>query len=272
MRQHQSNPGLQLTLCSTDPTAFRANVRAHVNTMAHHGFNAHALGVLASRDISLFLNPPQDLADRYVMLRELFAPWGDALADDLRHTKITSECLPAAALSALVTTGDCSATSDRLAISRLHKLVLSGPVSVLQLTRTRLQEQMATLVAAGLCATGADARRLCMSHNALLAPYRLSWYLERKAAVLEAGGTLHDVRAACCCSASLQTSLPYVLLWQRVKCDPPDSEALAVSCDGWSLPPMARVLHVLGSMASQSCVCVQGRVQHHICVHVLRSE
>ena len=259
--------GWQLALCSTDPTAFRVNVRAHVDIMERHGFNAHALGVLASRVISLFLDPPQELADRFVMLRRFFAPWGNELADDLSRTKIASECLPAVALWALDATGDCSATLDQLAISRLHKLMLSGPVCVLELTRTRLREQMATLAAAGLCATGADARRMCMSHSALINAFRLSWYLERKAAVLESGGTLLDARAACCCGGAMQASLPCVLLWQRAKCEPPANEALAGSYDIWLLAP-ACWRRALGAMAFQHCVCVQACIQHHIRVLV----
>ena len=176
----QKNPGLQLAVCSTDPTAFRANVRAHVATMAPHGFNAHALGVLAARVISLFLQSPQDLEKRFVMLREVFSPWGDELADDISRTGLTSECLPAVALGAADVTGDCTATPDHLAISRLHKLMLAGHSHALEYTREGLKESMRTLVAAGLCATGADARRQCMSQSALIAAYSLSWYLERK--------------------------------------------------------------------------------------------
>ena len=55
---------------------------------------------------------------------------------------------------------------------------------------------MRTLVAAGLCASDADAWRQCMSQTALLSSRTLEWYLEREAAVLEAGGTLGDVHAA----------------------------------------------------------------------------
>ena len=230
---YQENPGLQLALCSTDPTSFRTNVRAHIVTMAPHGFNAHALGVLASRAISLFLRSPQDLQKRFVMLREVFSPCGDELADDIDKMEITRECLPAVALGADDVTGDYRATSDRLAISRLHKVMLSGPGVVLHYTLPGLERSLDTLVAAGLCATGADARRQCMSQSALISAYSLSWYLERKAAVLEAGGTMSDVRAACCRSGGTRASLPCVLLWQQSKCAPLHGATTAEFRDDW---------------------------------------
>ena len=111
---HDATPGepsKQLALCSIDPTALRANVRAHGVTMAPHGFNAYALGVLATRSLLLVLNPPQDLAERFVLLRKTFWPWGDEIATDLRFMRIPSGCLPAVALDAVEdATYDCFAT------------------------------------------------------------------------------------------------------------------------------------------------------------------
>ena len=47
-----NSPGYKLALCTRAPEAFRANLHAHVATMGPLGFNAHALGVLASRNLS----------------------------------------------------------------------------------------------------------------------------------------------------------------------------------------------------------------------------
>ena len=87
----------RLALCTREPEAFRANLHAHVTTMLPLGFNAHALGVLASRDLRLFLSTPQALAARFNMLREVFGPAADELAADIRRTGITPACLPAVA-------------------------------------------------------------------------------------------------------------------------------------------------------------------------------
>ena len=44
----------------------------------------------------------------------------------------------------------------------------------------------------------------------------LRWYVVRKAAVLEAGGSMDDVLAACCDTGSLQAAYPCLLLWVRL--------------------------------------------------------
>ena len=61
------------------------------------GFNAHALGVLATRHLMLILGKPQALAERYAMLRDVFGSCADELADDISRTDITPKCLPAIA-------------------------------------------------------------------------------------------------------------------------------------------------------------------------------
>ena len=222
--RYQEGPGRQLVLCSTDPTAFRAKLQAHIDTMEPLGFNAHALGVMAARNLHLFLGSPQDLAARYVMLRKAFAPWGDELADSINRTAITSSCLPAVATSIAdgnalsIKTTQRSATSGPATISCLHKAMLAGAVSLMCFSPHGLDIQMRRLVAAGLRASDSDARRQCMSSPNLIQSRSLDWHQERKAAVLEAGGTLEDVRAACCSSASLHSSLACVLLWQRSGC------------------------------------------------------
>ena len=203
--------------------------------MAPHGFNAYALGVLATRSLSLVLNPPQAL--RFVLLRKIFWPWGDEHATDLRLMRIPSGCLPADALDAVQDAADDRfATSDHLAISNLHKVMLCGPPEVFWYTQGGMKRHLRTLVAAGLCASSADARRWCMLQSALLNAHVLSWYLERKAAVLEAGGTLDDARTACCRNGGMQKALPCMLLWQQSKCAPPNSTACFGHPDPGLLP------------------------------------
>ena len=73
---------------------------------------------------------------------------------------------------------------------------------------------MRTLVAAGLFDSDAEARRECMLRPQLLMSRQLRWYILRKAAVLEAGGSMGDVLAACCLTQSLEAALPCLLLWQ----------------------------------------------------------
>ena len=85
-------------------------------------------------------------------------------------------------------------------------------------TREGLEEHMRTLVAAGLFATKAAALRACLLRNRLLASYKLEWYLERRVAVLEAGGTADDVLTACTQANSLRVLLER-LLYIRARCD-----------------------------------------------------
>ena len=188
-------PSTQLALCIADPETFRANLLAHVDDVAQLGFNAHALGLLASRHLPTVMGTPQALADRFVMLRALFHPCGDELidADGLRRTNITAECLPAV----IRATG--SVTAESASISRLHKAMLAGPSLLLSCTPalTSIKKAVRALVAARLFATEDAARRGCMLHNDLINNHTPEWLMERKAAVLEAGGNMDDVRLAC---------------------------------------------------------------------------
>ena len=95
--------------------------------------------------------------------------------------------------------------------------MLAGPHHVLDWTREGLKQHMRTLVAAGLFHSDAEARRECMLRPRLLASHTLRWYVERKAAVLEAGGSMDDVLAACCIAGSLQAANPCLLLWKQVR-------------------------------------------------------
>ena len=93
---------------------FRANLQAHVTTMAPLGFNVHALRLLADRDVISLIGPPEALEARIRELRAFFHPWGDELAHGLAHTRITHACLPAVAqdqqpgLSARLATGQAA--------------------------------------------------------------------------------------------------------------------------------------------------------------------
>ena len=89
---------------------------------------------------------------------------------------------------------------------------------VLEWTREGLTQHMRTLVAAGLFASDEEARRECMLRPKLLMSHKLRWYVERKAAVLEAGGSMDDVLAACCLTQSLEAALPCLLLWRLSEC------------------------------------------------------
>ena len=206
-------------MITSKPGAFRTQLRAHVATMAPFGFNAHALGVLAAREPYAVLGSTNALAAQFAMLREVFQPWGDELAQDLGKTAITQECLPAVARDAPPPTpSTLAAASKRGQCSLVHKAMLAGPVQVLKWTREGLKTNMRTLVGAGLFDTEAEALRGALLRNKLLASHKLEWYLERRVAVLEAGGTADDVLAACTQSYRLQVLLER-LLYIRATCD-----------------------------------------------------
>ena len=213
-KEHKSK-GYQLVLCTREPSAFRAHLHAHVATMEPLGFNAHALGVLASRHLRLLLAKPQALAERYAMLRDVFGSCADDLADDIRRTDITPECLPAIAHDA------CNASCGRStgsAISCLHKAMLSGPDNMLTKSREGIEEQLRRLVAAGLVFNEAEARRACMQRPQLNVNHTLQWMLERRAAVQAVGGSPNDVRVVCCRNASMPVVLRGLLFWKQVRC------------------------------------------------------
>ena len=206
-------------MITTKPGAFRFQLRAHVATMAPFGFNAHALGVLAARHPYLVLGSPDAMAAQYAMLREVFQPWSDELAQDLSRTAITRECLPAVARDAPPPTpSTLAAASKRGLCSLVHKAMLAGHTDLLRWTRDGLEAHSRRLVAAGLFESKEDARRECLLRSKLLASRKLEWYLERRVAVLEAGGTADDVLAACTQSCSLRVLLER-LLYIRAKCD-----------------------------------------------------
>ena len=221
-------PGTQLALCSANPVAFRAQLQEHVITMAPLGFNANALGIMAMTHM-MRLFGTDDLAAQFTMLRNFFHPWGDELADDIRLTKITAACLPAVVHSAVHVLEEAPAKADHGQISRLHKAVLAGTRSLMIFTWDGLEDTMCTLAAAGLCANEEDARRLSIQRISLLKSRTLGWFLERKAAVLEAGGDEYDVLAACCQNTSLQATLKRLLLHKRAGCAASFASAAAIA-------------------------------------------
>ena len=212
--------GSQVALCTREPEWFRDNLLAHVAVMGPLGFNAHALGVLVSRNPKRILTPPKALVARYTMLRGVFGPAADELArGTLSRTGITPACLPAVAHDAPAAANLASASGSP--ISCLHKAILAGPKAVREWSPEGLEAHLRKLVAAGLFDSEAEARRGCMRRwNKLLASHTLEWVLQRRAAVLAAGGSADDVRAVC----SQGTSLPVVrgglLLWKRARCGP----------------------------------------------------
>ena len=186
-------------LCIADPAGFRSRLRAHVATMTPLGFNAHALGLLAVQDVSLLTGTTVSLASQYVMLRAIFQPWSDELVTDLHGgSGITQACLPAVPHDLLAALP--LAAPETAPVTRLHAAMLSGSSSrALQFTHRGLQQYMSTLVRAGVFDDDSDARRACMHHREHLISRSLKWLVERKAAVLEAGGTIEDARLACRC-------------------------------------------------------------------------
>ena len=228
--------------------------------MAPFGFNAHALGLLALRYLATVMGTPQALADRFVMMRALFRPYGDELvdADGLRRTSITAACLPAVVRA---TDSDLAGSTS---ISRLHKAMLAGPSSWMSCTPAVLKKAVRALVTARLFATEDAARRGCMLHTNLMSCHTPEWYMERKAAVLEAGGTMDVVRLACSQSSELQRAMPGLLLFQRSGCD------AAAYCQ--MVPPAAdcrRLCDANGSCAHHrstprlSCSCRKAFFYHH---------
>ena len=192
-------------------------LRKHVATMAPLGFNEHALGVLAARAPYAILGSTDALAAQFAMLRKVFQPWSDELVQDLSRTDITRECLPAVARDAPPPARTTlAAASERGHCSLVHKAMLAGPAEVLCWTREGLEAHMRTLVAVGLFTTGADVRHECTLQLSLLRSRKLEWYLARKAAVRELGGSAEDVLAACCQTTSLQVLLRR-LLYIRVR-------------------------------------------------------
>ena len=215
-----SFPRQKLAFCTRDPEWFRANLHAHVTVMGGLGFNAHALGVLASRNPIRIMTAPDSLAARYTMLRGAFGPAADELyRGTLSRTGITPACLPAVAHDMPDATERSKAGS---AISCLHKAILSGPSDVMRWSPEGLEAHLRTLVAAGLFGSEAQARRGCMRRwNTLLVCHKLEWFLQRRAAVLAAGGSADDVRAVCSLTAGLPVVRRGLLLWQRARCAPP---------------------------------------------------
>ena len=250
MGSSADSPGSQLTLCSTDPANFRTNLQAHVNTMASLGFNADALGLLAKRQIRLLLGTPDELAAQFDMLRSFFDPWGDELANDTSCSKITPRCMPAVVQDSMHVLEHPATTSKLGPISLLHKAMLSGLSSLWQYTPERLKEQMRTLVAAGLCTTMEDARYESMHRTQLLHSHTLAWYLGRKAAVLEVGGNMDDVRTACCRTHSLRVTLARLLLYKRARCA---ASYISASTPGKSPRPLCRFTLPIGPTTMPRC-------------------
>ena len=96
--------------------------------------------------------------------------------------------------------------------------MLAGRTDVLRYTREGLKAHMRTLVAAGILTTEADARRACLLQLSLFVAHKLDWYLARRAAVLEFGGSAEDVLTACGQSYSLHVLLKCLLLFKRAEC------------------------------------------------------
>ena len=209
----------QMLFCAQQQR-FRELLSAHVTTMARHGFTATAVGVLASRDARVILRDPDWLAVQFEMLRAFFAPYGDAPAVVPRMSKDLKRCLPAVVPSSSSALAPSAGPAEHSKLSCVHRAMLAGPDSVLSITRLGLKQHMRTLVVAGLFANESEARQECMAHPKLLACLSLRWHLERKAAVLEAGGSKGDVLAACCDMGALGHAHSCLLLWQRSECVP----------------------------------------------------
>ena len=210
----KTNDSMQRELFCTQPDRFLERLNLLVTTMAPRGFTAAALGVLAARDAKLLFRDPDWLAVQFEMLRAFFAPYSDAPAAVRMMTRGLQASLPAVMPRAKQTLDKRFAAGQQMDLSCVHRAMLAGPHHVLGWTREGLKQHMRTLVAAGLFNSDAEARRECMLRPQLLMSRQLRWYILRKAAVLEAGGSMGDVLAACCLTQSLEAALPCLLLWQ----------------------------------------------------------
>ena len=217
LRNAANNDSMQRDLFCSSPRRFLERLKMHVTTMAPRGFTAAALGVLAARDVRVLLRDPDWLAVQFEMLRAFFAPYGDAPATVTRMTRGLQASLPAVMPCTKQALDTRSAPRQQIDLSCVHRAMLAAPDGVLGWTREGLKQHMRTLVAAGLFHSDAEARRECMLRPKLLESHLLRWYVERKAAVLEAGGSMDDVLAACCATQSLEAALPCLLLWQLSK-------------------------------------------------------
>ena len=213
-----TNDGMRRELFCTQPDRFLARLEMLVTTMAPRGFTAAALGVLAARDARVLFRDPDWLAVQFEMLRAFFAPYSDAPATVTRMTRGLQASLPAVMPCAEQAPDTRSARRQQIDLSSVHRTMLAGPNDVLGWTREGLKQHMRTLVAAGLFHSDAQARRGCMLRPKLLATSQLRWYVERKAAVLEAGGSMDDVLAVCCNTGALQSAYPGLMMWQLARC------------------------------------------------------
>ena len=211
------NGSMQRDLFCASPRHFLERMKTHVTTMAPRGFTAAALGVLAARDARVLFRDPDWLAVHFEMLRAFFAPYSDAPAAVRMMTRGLQASLPAVMPCAKQALDKRSAPRQQIDLSCVHRAMLAAPDDVLRWTREGLKQHMRTLVAAGLFHSDAEARRECMLRPKLLESHLLRWYVERKAAVLEAGGSMDDVLAACCLTCSLQAAYPCLLLWKRLR-------------------------------------------------------
>ena len=207
------------SLFHQNPTSFCANLHAHVATMAPLGFNAAALGVVAHRSPATILGSPDALAAQFIMLRKFFSPWSDEVLHRVEGTTmIPSKCLPCVIGEEARVGGQLISSRSAPLISRLHKAVLVGPVSVLEYTGERLQKQMHTLLAAGVSTTEEGVRQQCMSYPQYLPYHKLEWYLRRKAAIEEVGGTFDQVLSAYRAGGSLEVAIPWLMRYMQGRC------------------------------------------------------
>ena len=223
------NSEFQRLIFCENPQLFHERLLAHIDTMAPHGFTAAALGVLAARDVRVLLREPDWLAVQFEMLRAFFAPYGDALIAVPPRSTITRACLPAVVAGVKRGADPGSGVARHAALSCVHRVMLSGPDDVLVWTRDGLRQHMRTLVATGLFDVAAEARRECMLRPQLLRGHQLQWHLERKAAVLLAGGSMSDALEVCCHGGAFSAALPCLLLRQHSGCVPA-TESRQVLC------------------------------------------
>ena len=208
----------QLFVAETED--WQEQLRALVDTMTSYGFNRTAIGTLAARDARVMLREPDWLAVQFEMLRAFFAPYGDSLVALLRVHKHMHGCLPAVVPGAERIPGSGSGSARHADLSCVHRAMLFGLDDVLGWTREGLTQHMRTLVAVGLFECEAEARQGCMLRPKLLQSCQARWYLVRKAAVLEAGGSMDDVLAASCDTGAGCTcpSGPHALATHAVRC------------------------------------------------------
>ena len=160
----------------------------------------------------------------FEMLRAFFAPYGDAPdrsiprgQQDHARPACRQSC-PASDSPALIR--DARSSSHLQSSRACTGAMLAGPAEVLRLDTCRAWRNTCVRWWRPACVARRQLKHdgQCMLRPNLLRSRQLQWYLERKAAVLVAGGSMSNVLAAYCQDGTFSAALPCLLLWQHSGC------------------------------------------------------